>query len=237
MSAALRTLPGTEGERGRESDAAFVLSLRARGIFDLGVLRVMEIVPRDHFAPRRFADLARSDVALPLACGQTMTAPAVVASMLAALDAKRGHRILEIGTGSGYATALLGRLGAEVRSVERRQVLAEAAWSRLVAGGFDDGVRVEHADGVSDEDEGHYDRILVNGTLSHVPAGLTSRLRAGGRLVCGTPTDTLPRILVLGRSQDGTLTSTSGTSIRLSPLVVGGGTGQGGRCSRNGSLT
>ena len=136
MSAALRLRAHADAEVDRESDAAFVLSLRARGVFDRAVLSAMERVPREVFAPRRYADLARSDVALPLACGQTMTSPAVVAAMLAALDVRPGHRVLEVGTGSGYVTALLSRMGAEVHSVERRATLAESASHRLASAGF-----------------------------------------------------------------------------------------------------
>src|SRR5918911_823847 len=75
--------------------AAFILSLRARGIRDLRLLRAMELVPREVFAPRRFADLARTDVALPLPCGQTMTAPRTVAAMLVSLGLEEGQRVLE----------------------------------------------------------------------------------------------------------------------------------------------
>ena len=81
--------------------------------------------------PRRFTDLARTDVALPLPCGQTMTGPVTVAAMLLALGVQPGQRILEVGTGSGYVTALLARLGAEVTSVERFNTLAESAAQHL----------------------------------------------------------------------------------------------------------
>src|SRR5690606_5170717 len=99
--------------------ASFILSLRGSGIRDVELLRAMELVPREIFAPRRFTDLARTDVAIPLPCGQTMTAPRTVAVMLLALDVHPGQRILEIGTGSGYVSALLARMGAMVSSVER----------------------------------------------------------------------------------------------------------------------
>ena len=111
--------------------ASFILSLRALGIRDIGLLRAMELVPREVFAPRRFTDLSRTDVSLPLPCGQTMTAPRTVAAMLLALGLQSGHRILEIGTGSGYVTALLARLGAEVVSVERFNTLAASAVQHL----------------------------------------------------------------------------------------------------------
>ena len=102
----------SRGERGRPIGAAsFVLSLRAKGIRDTALLRAMELVPREVFAPRRFTDLARTDVALPLPCGQTMTGPATVAAMLLALGVQAGQRVLEVGTGSGYVTALLAGSG------------------------------------------------------------------------------------------------------------------------------
>ena len=116
------------GARAEEEAIRWRLSsfLRARGIRDTTVLRAMELVPREIFAPpRRFTDLARKDVALPLPCGQTMTVPRTVASMLVALGVEPHHRVLEIGTGSGYVTALLARLGREVVSVERFGTLAE----------------------------------------------------------------------------------------------------------------
>lgn len=221
MSAALQVQASADGRQDRrESDAAFVLSLRARGIFDISVLRAMEIVPREAFAPRRFADLARSDVALPLSCGQTMTAPAVVAVMLAALGVESGHQVLEIGTGSGYVSAILGALGGAVHTVERRAILAESAWSRLAAAGFARTVRVECADGFSPAIDGRYDRILVNGTVPQVASVLTSRLRSGGRLVCAMPSAGLPRLMTVTRGADGPLGHVLGAAVRIPALVV-----------------
>ena len=90
-----------------ERTVAFLLSLRARGVRDLALLRAMERVPREHFAPSRFADLARQDVSVPLPCGQTMTAPHTVAALVGALEMKPDCRVLEVGSGSGYVAALL----------------------------------------------------------------------------------------------------------------------------------
>src|SRR5829696_9378415 len=106
-----------EAPREAVDAASFVLSLRARGIRDTAVLGAMERVRRDLFAPRRFADLARTDVALPLSCGQTMTAPSVVATMLVALGAESGGRALEIGTRSRWGTAVLAKLGCPAHPV------------------------------------------------------------------------------------------------------------------------
>ena len=90
------------------------MDLRARGIQDLNLLRALEIVPREIFVPHRFADLAGRPIALPLRCGQTLPEPWLAARMIEALAPARHHRVLEIGTGSGYATALLARLSREV---------------------------------------------------------------------------------------------------------------------------
>jgi len=220
MSVAFRVEPASDAER--IGTAAFVLSLRGRGVSDTAVLRALETVPRDFFAPRRFADLSRSDVALPLACGQTMTSPATVAQMLVALQVQPGQRVLEVGTGSGYVTALLARLGGHVRSVERRPILSEGASRRLEVAGLADRVELLEGDGLEGlPDDAHYDRILLNGVVPSVPSALTSRLLAGGKLVGATATSGAPRLLVITRAGDGSLAHTIGASLRLSPLVTG----------------
>lgn len=199
--------------------AAFVLSLRGRGIADLSLLRVMETVRREVFAPRRYSDLARQDVALPLPCGETMTAPTTVALMLAALGLRPGHRVLEIGTGSGYVTALMTALGGTVRSVERKEVLLDSALQRLRAVGFADSCTLVHGDGFAEpaSDE-RFERILLNGAFEGqgVPAAVSSRLAVGGRLIAGTivgPGAT--RLLVVERGEDGELKSHLGARARL----------------------
>ena len=114
-----------------EEKAAFLLRLRSSGIRDLDLLRALEKIPREIFVPHRFVDLARRDLALPIGCGQTLSEPSLVARMIAALGVAREHRVLEIGTGSGYATAILAEIGAQVISIERFQTLAIAARLRL----------------------------------------------------------------------------------------------------------
>ncbi|MDB5590242.1 protein-L-isoaspartate O-methyltransferase [Enterovirga sp.] len=220
MSAALR-LP--EPVPPSIETAAFVLSLRSRGIFDLAVLRAMERVPRDIFAPRRYGDLARQDVALPLPHGETMTAPAVVAQMLAALAVRPGQRVLEIGTGSGYVAALLARMGAEIRTVERHPVLAESAARRLAAAGLLTSCRLSCGDGFAAAvlGEGRYDRILLNGSVPATPAVLTSRLAAGGRMVGGlAPEGGRAVLLVMTRDEAGELQSRTGPALRLGRLHI-----------------
>jgi protein-L-isoaspartate(D-aspartate) O-methyltransferase len=200
--------------------ATFILSLRARGIRDTAVLRAMELVPREVFAPRRFADLSRTDVALPLPCGQTMTAPGGVAAMLVALGVEEGQRVLEIGTGSGYVTALLARLGAEIVSVERFATLVESAVEHLRIVEATRG-RVEIGDGLAARPREQFDRILLNGTVSAVPSTVTSLLAPGGRLVGALAGDGRPRLVTIERLPDGEFREALGGGLRLSPLIAG----------------
>ena len=223
MASPAYAFPSAEPEDDRHlvEAASFVLSLRARGVRDVAVLRAMETVPREIFAPRRFADLARTDAALPLACGQTMSGPATVAMMLVALSASPGQRILEIGTGSGYVAALLARMGCEVHSVERQAILADGAGDRLQGAGFGGSVTVAVGDGLSPERfGGRFDRILVNGATPLPPTMLTSRLAAGGRLVGAITADRVARLLTIDRDRDGELAIETGDVLRLTALVM-----------------
>ena len=168
-----------------EAKAEFLFRLRARGIRDLAVLRAMEAVPRPVFVPHRYADLAAKDVALPLACGQTMAEPSVVARMLEGLGPLEGRGVLEVGSGSGYATALLARLGAEVLGVERFRTLAQGAQARLASLDVT-GAAVVWGDGLAvPADRGPFDGILVHAALADVPEELADLLGPEGVLVCG----------------------------------------------------
>jgi protein-L-isoaspartate(D-aspartate) O-methyltransferase len=185
--------------------AAFLMSLRAKGIRDTALLRVMEGVPRSLFAPARCADLA----------------PSVVATLLAALACKPGQRVLEIGTGSGYITALLAQLAAEVVSVERYRGLAVAAAERLGALGATN-VTVIHRDGLALSRElGGFDRILLTGSVTALPEGLFSALQPAGVLVAVVPVNGLPRVVVVSRTQTGAFQETHGAVMRLPPLAPG----------------
>ncbi|MGY2050607.1 protein-L-isoaspartate O-methyltransferase family protein [Methylobacterium sp. JK268] len=203
--------------------AAFALALRARGVRDPAVLGAMERVPRDAFAPEAFRSLARQDIALPLPCGQTMTAPGTAAAMLTALEVRPGTRALEIGTGSGYVTALLLRLGCTmVESLERYASLAADAQGRLDAAGLGGSVRLRIADGCAREkDVTPFDRILVNGVLPAIPDHLGQRLAPGGRLVGAVSLPGGPRLVVVERDTEGLRRRVLDTALRLGPLTAG----------------
>ncbi|GLS45508.1 protein-L-isoaspartate O-methyltransferase family protein [Methylobacterium brachythecii] len=202
-------------------DAAFVLLLRERGTRDTAVLRAMELVPREWFVPPTLLAHARRDIALPLPCGQSMTAPTTVAAMLGLLNVPAGGRVLEIGTGSGYVTALLVYLGSgQVRSIERQGGLARAAHDRL--GSDHAGTTIEAGDGLDAGliGEGGFDRILVNGACADIPAHLTRALAPGGRLVGAVATGQGTRIAVVDRAADGRFTKRTEMTCRLPPLTA-----------------
>jgi protein-L-isoaspartate(D-aspartate) O-methyltransferase len=167
-----------------ENRAALLLKLRTQGIRNTDVLRAIEKIPREAFVPHQLADLAARDLPLPIACGQTMSEPSLVARMLEALDLHRDHRVLEIGTGSGYVTAILASLATHVVSIERFHTLAAGARTRLETLGLDN-AEVFCADGLAADVAGPFDRILVHLALDGVPASLASLLASGGVLVCG----------------------------------------------------
>jgi len=201
--------------------ASFLLSLRAKGIRNTALLRAMELVPRDVFAPRRFRDLSRADIALPLPCGQTMSSPGTVATMLLELDVKPGQRILEIGTGTGYVSALLAHLGAEVITVERFNTLAESAAQHLKIVEASK-VHLEIGDGLAVRVRDRFDRILLNGTRPEIPQSLMSLLAPGGRLVGAlTPMEGPPRLVRIDRSPEGEFSRNLGAPLRISALVTG----------------
>src|SRR6202034_2059157 len=109
---------------------------RRRGISDQAVLRAMDEVPREYFVSAEFTDSAYADQALPIACGQTISQPYVVAYMTEQLDVAPAHRVLEIGAGSGYQAAVLSRMAREVVSIERYRTLANLARDRLKTLGY-----------------------------------------------------------------------------------------------------
>ena len=145
----------------------FLLTLRRRGIGDQAVLHAMDEVPRGRFVEPQFADRAYADQALPIECGQTISQPYVVAYMTEQLALEPHHRVLEVGTGSGYQAAVLSRLAREVVSIERYRTLAERARARLQALGYDN-VEVVIGDGFDGEPvSAPYDRIVVTAAAEH----------------------------------------------------------------------
>jgi protein-L-isoaspartate(D-aspartate) O-methyltransferase len=177
----------------------FQLNLRRRGISDQTVLRAMEEIPRDIFVSPADRGDAYRDSALAIACGQTISQPFVVAYMTEQLQLRRHHRVLEIGTGSGYQAAILSRLCREVLTIERYRTLADSARSRLEQLGRDN-VEVLLGDGFDvPAGAGTFDRIMVTAAMEQIPEALTERLEPDGVLIAPVGphqgTQTLVRVI------------------------------------------
>ena len=153
------------------------------GIRDRRVLEAMARVPREEFVSSADRDIAYGDHALTIGEGQTISQPYVVARMTELLEPKADHRVLEVGTGSGYQAAVLAELVREVISIERHSALAEVARDRLEGLGYRN-VRVIHADAsLGYPSEAPYDRILVTAATPRIDPALAQQLTADGRIV------------------------------------------------------
>ncbi|HEY5225248.1 MAG TPA: methyltransferase domain-containing protein [Methylovirgula sp.] len=216
--------PAADNGSAAEVKAAFVLGLRARGIRDLALLRALERVPRDIFVPHRYIDLAGRNLSLPIGCGQTLSEPWLVARMIEALAVLPHHRVLEIGTGSGYATAILAELAQEVISIERFQSLAIAAELRLQNLGLANAA-VVFGDGLSvPRDAGPFDRILVHGCVAALPQQILDVLASDGKIIAARPDPSTAARQILvetTRKSDGSLVEQARGACRLQMLMPG----------------
>jgi protein-L-isoaspartate(D-aspartate) O-methyltransferase len=157
--------------------------LERRGIRSGAVLRAMEKVPRHRFVPENLAQLAYEDGPLPIGYGQTISQPYIVALMTEALEITPRERVLEVGTGSGYQTAVLAELAQEVFTIEIVEPLGRGAQARLRELGYSN-VHVRIGDGYQGWTEhAPYDAIIVTAAPEHVPEPLLAQLKIGGRLV------------------------------------------------------
>ncbi len=193
--------------------------LRARGIRDERVLAAMGEVPRHRFVDAAFETRSYGDHALPTAEGQTISQPWIVARMLELLAVEPGDRVLEIGTGSGYQTALLARLAERVFSVERVASLLRAARRRLDALGISN-VALRHGDGTLGwQDFAPYARVLAAAAAPHVPEALRAQLREGGVLVIPVGGREIQRLEAWHRLPGDRWESRKHAECRFVPLV------------------
>jgi len=199
----------------------FLLTMRRRGIGDAAVLRALDEVPREHFVGHEFQGAAYADQALPIACGQTISQPYVVAYMTERLDVRPEHKVLEVGTGSGYQAAVLSRLAREVVTVERYRTLADTARARLVALGCQN-VDVIVGDGFAGVPErAPFDWIIVTAAAEDVPKALTSQLAEGGVMLLPLGPHGGTQHLVKLTKTAGKLTRETLLAVRFVPLVPG----------------
>jgi protein-L-isoaspartate(D-aspartate) O-methyltransferase len=199
----------------------FQLALRRRGISDKAVLRAMDAVPREYFVAAEFTDSAYADQALPIACGQTISQPYVVGYMTEQLEVGPEHRVLEVGTGSGYQAAVLSRIVREVVSIERYRTLTDSARLRLKTLGYDN-VTILAGDGfLGVPERAPFDRIIVTAAAEEVPKALVEQLADGGNLVLPLgPRDGAQHIVKLTKAA-GELVRDDLIAVRFVPLLPG----------------
>jgi len=198
-----------------------VLELRQCGIADAAVLGAIERVPRELFVPRVFGHQSWENVALPIGCGQTISQPEVVARMTEALEPADRLRVLEIGTGSGYQTAVLSYLFRRVYTIERHRPLLREAERRLEALRRRN-VTARPGDGSRGwPEQAPFERILVTAAAIDVPPGLSAQLAPGGVMVVPIGDDPAnQRIVRVRRTETGLDISDLG-AVKFVPLVAG----------------
>ena len=196
--------------------------LRARGIRDEPVLDAMARVPRHDFVDERYRDQAYEDHPIPIAEGQTVSQPYIVALMLESLSLEPSAKVLEIGTGSGYQSAVLAELAAQVYSVERHPALARAAEAALARLGYTN-VRIIVGDGSHGlPQHAPFDAIIVSAAAPQVPPSLFDQLREGGRMIVPVGPAEAQELQLVRRHQ-GRLEVTRLEGCRFVPLIGGQG--------------
>jgi len=192
--------------------------LRLRGVTDERVLQAMGRVPRHEFAPERFRDQAYEDHPLPISEGQTISQPYIVALMLEALVLSPEDRVLEVGTGSGYVTALLAELVEQVISIERHASLADQARELLAALGYGN-VRVIAGDGSRGVGEfAPYDAIIVSAAAPRLPQELVGQLAESGRMIIPVGEGDSQQLLLISR-ENGEIVTRYRELCRFVPLI------------------
>jgi protein-L-isoaspartate(D-aspartate) O-methyltransferase len=195
--------------------------LARRGIADPRVLAAMERVPRELFAPEEYREVAYDDSPIPLPYGQTISQPYMVALTCEALGLVGSERVLDVGTGSGYAAAVLAELAAEVHTIERIPELAEAASVALVAAGYER-VHVHTGDGALGLPEyAPFDAIAVAAVAPEVPPALWAQLRVGGRIALPLETGRRAQHLCAVERTPGGPRLIASVPARFVPLVSG----------------
>jgi protein-L-isoaspartate(D-aspartate) O-methyltransferase len=204
-----------------EQRMQFLLSLRQHGITDQKVLAAMESLPRDAFLNGVFKARAHEDVPLPIACGQTISQPSVVAYMTQMLEVTSRCKVLEIGTGSGYQAAILSKLARRVYTIERHRPLARTATRVLQDFGLVNVVVIADDGSRGLPEQAPFDRILLTAAAEDPPAPLLAQLRVGGIMVLPVgQSDTVQTLIKVVKTETGLEYSELG-EVRFVPLMEG----------------
>jgi protein-L-isoaspartate(D-aspartate) O-methyltransferase len=213
------TAPAPDDHRVRIAD--LILRLRRAGVTDQRVVAAMEAVPREMFVPAESQAAAYAERALPIDCGQTISAPVIVGMMTQALGIQERDRVLEVGTGSGYQTAVLARLARRVYTIDRFRTLMQAAESRFSTLRLSN-ITTIVGDGMKGwPEQAPFDRIIVTAAGEEVPEALMKQVRVGGVIVVPVgPADGIQKLTRLERTETG-FDERVLTDVRFVPLIPG----------------
>lgn len=194
--------------------------IEARGITNPAILAAFRQVPREEFISGDYKQSAYDDHPLPIESGQTISQPYIVAVMIEAADIRPGDTVFEVGAGSGYAAAVIGRIADRVIAIERQAELAQIAARRMEKLGYSN-VRIIEGDGTRGcPDEAPFDAILAAASGSHVPETLIGQLAPGGRLVMPIGGQGWAQQLVkVTKSEDGSIRRENLGAVRFVPLI------------------
>ncbi len=191
--------------------------LRTKGIVSADVLQAINAIPRHMFMDKAFLEFAYQDKAFPIGAGQTISQPYTVAYQTQMLEIKRGDKVLEIGTGSGFQTCVLCKMGARVYSVERQRELYDYTPKLIEALGYSP--KLFYGDGFKGEPMfAPYDKIIVTCGAPNIPKALIDQLKPGGRMIIPVGMDDQIMTLVV-KDMDGKITSSEFEKFRFVPML------------------
>lgn len=199
----------------------YMLMLRNSGIYDKRVLQAMELVPRHLFTPKNFQKHAYKDSALPIASGQTLSMPSIVGKMTQALNLGARHKVLEVGTGSGFQAAVLSHLARRVYSVERHRSLAREAHKTLQDLGIVNVTIITGDGALGLIDQAPFDRIILTAAAEDPPTNLLDQLKEGGIMVLPVgQSDRVQTLIKITKTSNG-LEYQELQDVRFVPLIEG----------------
>lgn len=200
---------------------SLIMQLRKHGIHDTRVLRAMELVPREQFVDEAFVAQAYADNALPISCGQTISQPYVVAYMTEKLGVEPDHKVLEIGTGSGYQAAILSHLCRHVLTIERYKELQKSAKRNFEKLGIKNVTTIIGDGWLGWPPDAPYDRIIITAAAPEPPPALLDQLKVGGRMIMPLGETRETQFLArIDKTEDG-LEQQELLPVRFVPLVKG----------------
>ena len=199
----------------------FIFNLRSANVTDRRLLTIMEQIPRDHFIRNAFQQFIFEDTALPINCGQTSTQPSIIGIMIQALEVTPRCKILEIGTGSGYQTSILAKMGRRVYSLERFQKLSLSARKALEELSFSN-VSVICADGTAGlSEQKPFDKIIISAAMDDIPKHLLNQLKPDGILVAPVGRHETIQTVVKVRKTHDSFNYTDLKKTKFLPIIEG----------------